>query len=332
MPKNPVLTDIPTLRKRARQDIDDGSVTAGYSANRKKVLELLNASLATELVCVLRYRRHHYMAKGIHSQSVAQEFLDHSNEELGHADELAERIVQLGGEPDFAPDGLTRRSHAEYVEGSSLASMIREDLVAERIAIDSYRDIIKFLGDDDPTTRRMMEGILAMEEEHADDLADLLVAFPEQTGSQETIHEIEVSDSEDTAVDASRVTLPLSRVSVDARGVALGILAVLAGLYALSWAQAFVVPLLLGIVISYTLNPLVTWFEERKIPRVFATVVVMASVIGVLGFATYALRGEAQTIIEQLPEAASKLAAGLARMQIGQTGNHAEGAERGYRG
>ena len=121
------------------------------------------------------------MAKGIHSQSVAQEFLDHSNEELGHADELAERIVQLGGEPDFAPDGLTGRSHAEYVEGKTLGSMIREDLVAERIAIDSYRDIIKFLGDQDPTTRRMMEGILAVEEEHADDLADLLVAFPEHS-------------------------------------------------------------------------------------------------------------------------------------------------------
>ena len=179
MSKSLALTDVPTLRKRARQHIHDGSVTAGYSANREKVLELLNASLATELVCVLRYRRHHFMAKGIHSQSVAQEFLDHSNEELGHADELAERIVQLGGEPDFAPAGLVGRSHAEYVEGDTLASMIKEDLVAERIAIDSYRDIIKFLGDDDPTTRRMMEGILAMEEEHADDLADLLEAFPD---------------------------------------------------------------------------------------------------------------------------------------------------------
>jgi bacterioferritin len=120
------------------------------------------------------------MARGIHSQSVAQEFLDHSNEEQGHADEIAERIVQLGGAPDFAPDGLTRRSHAEYVEGDTLASMIREDLVAERIAIDSYRDIIRYLGDQDPTTRRMMEGILAVEEEHADDLADLLVAFPKE--------------------------------------------------------------------------------------------------------------------------------------------------------
>ena len=179
MPKNTVLTDVPTLRKRARQHIDDGSVTAGYSANREMVLRLLNDSLATELVCVLRYRRHHFMARGIHSQSVAQEFLDHSNEELGHADEIAERIVQLGGEPDFAPTGLVGRSHAEYVEGDTLASMIKEDLVAERIAIDSYRDIIKYLGDQDPTTRRMMEGILAVEEEHADDLADLLVAFPD---------------------------------------------------------------------------------------------------------------------------------------------------------
>ena len=180
MPKTSSLTDIQTLRKRARQRIDEGSVTSGYSADREIVLKLLNESLATELVCVLRYRRHHFMARGIHSQSVAQEFLDHSNEEQGHADEIAARIVQLGGEPDFAPDGLTGRSHAEYVAGTSLASMIREDLVAERIAIDSYRDIIPYLGDQDPTTRRMMEGILAVEEEHADELADLLVAFPNE--------------------------------------------------------------------------------------------------------------------------------------------------------
>ena len=178
MPKTPFLTDIPTLRKRARERIDEGAVTVGYSADRQMVLKLLNDSLATELVCVLRYRRHHFMARGIHSQSVAQEFLDHSNEEQGHADEIAARIVQLGGSPDFSPDGLTGRSHAEYVEGTSLASMIKEDLVAERIAIESYRDIIQYLGDKDPTTRRMMEGILAVEEEHADDLADLLVAFP----------------------------------------------------------------------------------------------------------------------------------------------------------
>jgi bacterioferritin len=179
MAKNSSITDIPTLRKRARQRIEEGAVTAAYSADRATVLKLLNDSLATELVCVLRYRRHHFMARGIHSQSVAQEFLDHSNEELGHADAIAERIVQLGGAPDFAPGGLANRSHAEYVEGHTLASMIREDLVAERIAIDSYGDIVRYLGDQDPTTRRMMEGILAVEEEHADELADLLVAFPD---------------------------------------------------------------------------------------------------------------------------------------------------------
>jgi bacterioferritin len=179
MHKSSSLTDVNTLRKRAREHIDDGSVTAGYSADRDAVLRLLNASLATELVCVLRYRRHHFMARGIHSQSVAQEFLDHSNEEQGHADQIAERIVQLGGAPDFAPEGLAGRSHAEYVEGDTLVSMIKEDLVAERIAIDSYRDIIQYLGDKDSTTRRMLEGILAVEEEHADELADLLVAFPE---------------------------------------------------------------------------------------------------------------------------------------------------------
>jgi bacterioferritin len=169
------------LRKRARQHIDEGSVTAGYSADREAVLKLLNDALATELVCVLRYRRHYFMARGIHSQSVAQEFLEHSNDEQGHADEIAERIVQLGGAPDFAPAGLVSRSHAEYVEGDSLTSMIKEDLVAERIAIDSYREIIQYLGERDPTSRRMMEGILAKEEEHADDLADLLVAFPEDS-------------------------------------------------------------------------------------------------------------------------------------------------------
>ena len=175
------LTDVATLRARARAHIDEGAVTAGYSANRAVVLKMLNDSLATELVCVLRYRRHHFMARGIHSQSVAQEFLDHSNEELGHADQIAERIVQLGGAPDLAPDGLAARSHAEYVEGDSLSAMIREDLVAERIAIDSYRDVIRYVGEHDPTTRRMLEGILAVEEEHADELSDLLVAFPEGT-------------------------------------------------------------------------------------------------------------------------------------------------------
>jgi len=169
-----VLTDVQALRKRAREHLDEGAVTPGYGADRQTVLKQLNAALATELVCVLRYRRHHFMAKGIHSQAVAAEFLVHSNEEQGHADLLASRIVQLGGEPDFSPQGLAGRSHAEYVAGATLTDMIREDLVAERIAIDSYRGFIQFLGDKDPTTRRLLESILAVEEGHADELADLL--------------------------------------------------------------------------------------------------------------------------------------------------------------
>ena len=166
--------DIAEVRRAARQSMEEGAVTAGYSANREAVIAMLNESLATELVCVLRYRRHHFMASGIHSHATAAEFLAHSNEEQGHADQLAERIVQLGGEPDFSPDSLTRRSHAEYVEGATLTEMIRENLVAERIAIDSYRHAIESLGSDDPTTCRLLESILAVEEEHADELADLL--------------------------------------------------------------------------------------------------------------------------------------------------------------
>ncbi|HEY3074149.1 MAG TPA: ferritin-like domain-containing protein [Burkholderiales bacterium] len=168
------LTDVQALRTRARQHLDEGAVTSGYRADRETVLKLLNHSLATEIVCVLRYRRHHFMAKGIQSQGVAAEFLAHSNEEQGHADQLAERIVQLGGEPDFSPQGLAGRSHAEYVAGVTLVDMIREDLVAERIAIDSYRGFIQYLADKDPTTRRLLESILAVEESHADELADLL--------------------------------------------------------------------------------------------------------------------------------------------------------------
>lgn len=170
--------NIEALRANARQHIEDGAVTDGYKADRKAVLGMLNDALATELVCVLRYRRHHFMARGIHSQAVAEEFLAHSNEEQAHADLLAERMVQLGGEPDFSPATLLSRSHAEYVEGVTLADMIKENLVAERIAIDSYRHLIQYLGDQDPTTRRMLESILAMEEEHADDLADLLHLVP----------------------------------------------------------------------------------------------------------------------------------------------------------
>jgi bacterioferritin len=170
----PFLTDIKTLRERARQHIEQGAITEGYSADRETVIKVLNDSLATEIVCVLRYKRHYFMASGIHAEGVAAEFLQHANEEQGHADQIAQRIVQLQGEPNFNPEGLLSRSHAEYVEGDTLVDMIKEDLVAERIAIDSYREIIQYLGNDDPTTRRMMEGILAMEEEHAEDLVSLL--------------------------------------------------------------------------------------------------------------------------------------------------------------
>jgi len=170
----PFLTDIKTLRARARKHIENGAVTEGYKADRKTVIKVLNEALATEIVCVLRYRRHYFMASGINADSVAAEFLQHSNDEQGHADQIAQRIVQLGGEPNFSPEGLLTRSHAEYVEGETLTDMIKEDLVAERIAIDSYRDIIQYLGNDDPTSRRLMETILAVEEEHADDLVSLL--------------------------------------------------------------------------------------------------------------------------------------------------------------
>lgn len=176
MAKN-FLTDVKTLRKRARQHILEGAVTPGYRADRKIVVKLLNEALATEIVCVLRYRRHHYMAAGINAQSVAAEFMQHAVEEQAHADQIAARIVQLGGEPNFSPEGMLTRSHSEYIEGESLVDMIKEDLVAERVAIDSYREMIAYLGNDDPTTRRMLEEILAMEEEHADDLGSLLEKF-----------------------------------------------------------------------------------------------------------------------------------------------------------
>lgn len=174
MADKPFLTDIKTLRARARKHIENGAVTEGYRADRKTVVKLLNEALATEIVCVLRYKRHYFMATGINAESVAAEFLEHANDEQGHADQIAARIVQLSGEPNFNPEGLLTRSHAEYVEGDSLQDMIKEDLVAERIAIDSYRDMINYFGNDDPTSRRLMEEILAVEEEHADDLVNLL--------------------------------------------------------------------------------------------------------------------------------------------------------------
>lgn len=170
----PFLTDIQTLRQRARQHMENGPVTDSYKADRNTVLKILNEALATEIVCVLRYKRHYFMASGIHSQGVANEFQQHANEEQQHADQIAGRIVQLGGEPNFSPEGLAMRSHAEYVEGETLVDMIQEDLVAERIAIDTYREVVNFLGNDDPTTRRLIEEILAVEEEHADDLVNIL--------------------------------------------------------------------------------------------------------------------------------------------------------------
>ena len=172
--KNSFLTDITEIRRRARQHIEDGAVTDTYKGDRHVVLRVLNEALATEIVCVLRYKRHHYMAKGIHSQAVAEEFLEHAAEEQEHADLIAERITQLDGEPNFNPDGLLTRSHSEYVEGESLVDMIREDLIAERIAVESYSEIVRYLSDNDPTSRRLMESILAKEEEHAEDMKSLL--------------------------------------------------------------------------------------------------------------------------------------------------------------
>jgi bacterioferritin len=174
MNQSPFVSDIQSIRERARKHIEEGAVTPSYGADKQVVIRLLNEALATEIVCTLRYRRHYYTAKGLTSGSVAQEFMEHALEEQAHADQIAERIVQLGGDPDFSPQGLASRSHAEYIEGDSLPEMIKEDLIAERIAIESYRDIIQYLGDKDPTTRRLMEDVLAKEEEHAEDLLSLI--------------------------------------------------------------------------------------------------------------------------------------------------------------
>jgi bacterioferritin len=182
------FTDVQALRARARQHLEEGAITASYTGNLAAVVSLLNEALATELVCVLRYKRHFFMAKGINAESVAAEFAEHATQEQQHADQIAERIVQLGGEPDFSPAGLAAKSHSEYVEGNTLIDMLKEDLVAERIAIDSYRQMIDYIGTKDSTTRRMLEGILAVEEEHADDLASLLGGFArsfDQAPSQE---------------------------------------------------------------------------------------------------------------------------------------------------
>jgi bacterioferritin len=168
------IENVEIIRERARQHMENGAVTDAYKADRNAVVSLLNDALATELVCVLRYKRHHFMATGLNAQPAASEFLEHATEEQQHADALAKRIVQLGGEPDFSPEQLASRSHSEYVAGKTLDEMMREDLLAERIAIDTYGQIIRYIGNDDPTTRRLLEDILANEEEHADDLASML--------------------------------------------------------------------------------------------------------------------------------------------------------------
>jgi bacterioferritin len=172
--KTGFIESVDAIRERARKHIENGAVTDGYKADRNTVISLLNDALATELVCVLRYKRHYFMASGIDAQPAADEFLEHANEEQEHADRLAARIVQLGGEPDFSPEKLASRSHSEYVAGESLYEMMKEDLIAERIAIDTYGQVIRFIGDDYPSTRRMLEDILMNEEEHADDLAGML--------------------------------------------------------------------------------------------------------------------------------------------------------------
>src|SRR6476469_525650 len=177
MSKQPFLSDVASLRKRAREHIEEGAVTPGYGGDTQTAIRVLNEALATEIICVLRYRRHYFMARGIHAGPVAAEFLEHATEEQGHADLIAQRIVQLGGEPNFSPEGLATRSHAEYVEGTDLVDMIKEDLVAERVAIASYSEIVRWLGDGDITTRRLMEQILGVEEEHADDLLTFLKQF-----------------------------------------------------------------------------------------------------------------------------------------------------------
>jgi bacterioferritin len=171
----PFLTDLETIRRRARDRMEDGAVTGAYKADRERVVAVLNEVLATEIVCVLRYKNHYFMASGIHAAPIAAEFLQHANDEQGHADLVAQRIVQLGGIPNFDPNGLHVRSHAEYKQAGTLDEMIKEDLVAERVAIETYSEIVRWLSDDDPTTRRLMEDLLKVEEEHADDLANMLV-------------------------------------------------------------------------------------------------------------------------------------------------------------
>ena len=183
--REPFRADMELIRRRAREKMDQGAVTSAYLADREQVVAVLNEVLATEIVCTLRYKNHYFMARGVHGDSVAEEFLEHAREEEQHADQVARRITQLGGNPNLNPEGLATRAHAGYTETTDLDEMIREDLAAERVAIATYSEIIRWLGDDDPTTRRMMEEILAKEEEHADDMSNLLDPPPRrQAGAQ----------------------------------------------------------------------------------------------------------------------------------------------------
>ena len=177
MDKKPFISDMKKISERARQHMEQGAVTEGYKGDREQIIKLLNEALATEIVCVLRYKSHYFLASGIHSESVAAEFLEHANEEQAHADKISKRIVQLQGTPNWSPEGLLTRSHSEFIQGTNLTQMIEENLIAERIAIDTYREMIAYIGDDDPTSRRVLEDVLAQEEEHADELANLLVGI-----------------------------------------------------------------------------------------------------------------------------------------------------------
>ena len=206
---NEFLTDIKTIRERARREINEGAVTPDYALDKNQVCKILNEALATEIVCVLRYKFHYFMASGIHKESVAAEFLEHSKEEQVHADKIAERIKQLGGKPEMNPAVIAGRAHAEYAEGESLADMIKENLVAERIAIQTYREIVNFFGDKDPTSRIMMEGILAQEEEHADDMADLLFAVNPTTEKETNLYfDDEIPGKSDAGDEITEVDAP----------------------------------------------------------------------------------------------------------------------------
>ena len=170
-------SDMEEIRRRAVEKMEEGAITGAYKADKEKVIAVLNEVLATETVCVLRYRNHYFVAQGVHAPAIEQEFLEHSNEEQAHADRVAKRITELGGKPNLNPEGMATRSHAAYGTGETLHELIKEDLIAERIAVQTYAEIIRWIGSDDPTTRRIMEELLAKEEEHADDMAKLLNRF-----------------------------------------------------------------------------------------------------------------------------------------------------------